>query len=231
MNTFKMNVYGWSGECSIHTIPWDMYFYLHKMEERGEDVSSQLTDLVTEDLSYFPQIREWLNPPHKRQSNVFILDDRPDWYWHEGDILCGIRPTSISSVEVNGEEYDPTGIYHFPFPKREIVDFEQNPNLIGDNLEQCWIPTIGFCAYEKGYAGGYTIETTDKVFDINKVTVDVIESSYSTFIDGFYYDGVLMDTVDDPEGNGKHIEVSYGCIRKASVEKSSSTGYPNWRAA
>jgi hypothetical protein len=28
MNTFEMTTYGWSGELSIHTIPYEMYNHL-----------------------------------------------------------------------------------------------------------------------------------------------------------------------------------------------------------
>lgn len=217
MNTFEMTTYGWSGECHIRHIPKEMFKFLERVEDQGQSVEDLLHELAetTGDVSdeLDPRIKDWLQPP---------CFNNP-WYWHEGDVLCGIRPINdVLRVEVNEKEIDLSDLPPFsPFPEREIKTLQNGYKAddMGETELTYYLPTIGFCAYEKGCQGTYTIETTDKEFDITKVSVDVLETSHSTFIERFYYDGELMESTGDPEGQGKSFEVNWGLLPISQSEE------------
>ena len=97
------------------------------------------------------------------------------------------------------------------FPERTEVELENGYKESELGLLQC-IPTIGFCSFEKGMQGSYTIETTDKEFDISKVEVDVLHTSFGSFIEGYYYDGKEMEQKEYPEGDPKNTEVNFGYL-------------------
>ena len=57
----------------------------------------------------------------------------------------------------------------------------------------------------------------DRDFDINKVSVDIIHTSHSSFIEDYYYDGKLMEQTGDMEGETKNMEVNWGCLPKHMI--------------
>ena len=221
MNTFEMKLWGWSGECHIHSIPSEMYEYLRTIEAndyKGGEISKLLYSLDSiNDIPWDddnppvdevdPKIREWLTP------------DGKDFYWHEGDIFCGIRPTpSVFSIEVNDKELDLSKFgLDVPFPYKSECEMENEHDNLGATERTYYVPTIGFCSYEKGYQGSYTIETSDKEFDIDKVEVDIVHTSFSSFIEGYYYDGKLMEQTGDPEGDPKSFEVNFGLLPQEQI--------------
>ena len=161
MNTFEMKTWGWSGECHIHSIPQDLYDHLavckYDPDWYGYDDREALYNLSDNNSD---EHRLW----------ELLGKNSDNFYWHEGDIFCGIRPTlSVFSIEVNDKELDLSKFgLDIPFPYKSECDMENEHDVSKED----YVPTIGFCSFEKGYQGSYTIETSDKEFDIDKVEVD-----------------------------------------------------------
>ena len=196
-----MTLFGWSGELSLHRINHDMYEDLMNADE--DDAREKLYDLM-----------DWSVPI---KSDIGNHNEGDYFYWHDGDIECGIRPTNhVYSVEVNGKDIDITTSPLDLFPERTEVELENGYKESELGLLQC-IPTIGFCSFEKGMQGSYTIETTDKEFDISKVEVDVLHTSFGSFIEGYYYDGKLMEQTGDPECYPKSFEVNFGYLPQEHI--------------
>lgn len=196
MNTFEMTLFGWSGELSLHRINHDMYEDLMNADE--DDAREKLYDLMD------------CNVPIK--SDIGNHNEGDYFYWHDGDIECGIRPTNhVYSVEVNGKDIDITTSPLDLFPERTEVELQNGYEEFELGLVHKR-PTIGFCSFEKGMQGSYTIETTDKEFDISKVEVDVLHTSFGSFIEGYYYDGKEMEQKEYPEGDPKNTEVNFGYL-------------------
>lgn len=210
MNTFEMKLWGWSGECHIHSIPQDLYDHLvvcrYDPNFYGYSDREALYNL-SENCPYENKLWDKLG---KKSDN---------FYWHEGDIFCGIRPTtSIFSIEVNDKELDLSKFgFEIPFPYKSECDMENEHDNLSATERTYYVPTIGFCSYEKGYQGTYTIETSDKEFDIDKVEVDIVHTSFSSFIEGYYYDGKLMEQTGDPEGDPKSFEVNFGYLPQEHI--------------
>jgi hypothetical protein len=204
MNTFEMTLYGWSGELSIHTIPEDMYSDLMNTYGGTDAQSKKLYDLCDWDA--------------KSKWDIGMHEVGDDFYWHDGDLYHNTSPTNhVHCVQVNGKDIDITNMSIDLFPERNERMFQNGYIIDAEGLESFYIPTIGFCAYEKGCQGSYTIETTDRDFDINKVSVDIIHTSHSSFIEDYYYDGKLMEQTGDMEGETKNMEVNWGCLPKHMI--------------
>lgn len=210
MNTFEMKLWGTSGECHIHSIPQDLYDHLtlckYYPDGYGYDHREALYN-----LSY--------NCPYENTLWDKLGKNSDNFYWHEGDIFCGIRPTpSVSSIEVNDKELDLSKFgLDVPFPYKSECDMENEHDNLSATERTYYLPTIGFCSYEKGYQGSYTIETSDKEFDIDKVEVDIVHTSFGSFIEGYYYDGKLMEQTGDPECYPKSFEVNFGYLPQEHI--------------
>ena len=150
-----------------------------------------------------------------------LLEGSDYFNWYDGDIICGIRPyASSTGVEVNGVDirYN-SSPYSIKFSVRseKTMENEYNHNNLSETERTYFVPTIGFCSTEKGFQGGYTIQTNDKVFDPHKVEIDIVHTSFSTYVDSYYYDGERMEQTIDPEGYPKAFEVNFGYLPQAHI--------------